>query len=377
MMKKIQLLNTNYWCNKFEYSPVRTAQKILLKQHIPHKIGRQNKFFTLQWHLTNYCDQKCKHCYIYNDKNVDFSTFDLKELICILNDFLDSCKRMYKKPNIVITGGDPILHPNFFDFINILKAKNISFSILGNPFHLNATICKFLKEAGCNNYQMSIDGIKDTHDYLRKPGSFECTIDKIELLKANKIPVSIMTTVSKINFKQLPDIIKLAVKLQVDNFAFARYCPTSNDIENMVSPQEYHDLLDICWSLFTQYIHSGTTFSLKDHLWVLYLYEKKLFPLFQSNTIMDGCHCGISHMTILPNGTVYACRRFNSPIGKVPEESLFNIYFSNKLDKYRNFSNFKKCASCKLLNFCRGCPATSYGAYQDFFENDPQCWADF
>jgi hypothetical protein len=39
-------------------------------------------------------------------------------------------------------------------------------------------------------------------------------------------------------------------------------------------PEEYRNLLEICWRKFEEYKDSGTVFNLKDHLWTLFLYEK-------------------------------------------------------------------------------------------------------
>lgn len=90
-------------------------------------------------------------------------------------------------PYFYITGGDPILHPHFWRLLNLLKERNIPFTIMGNPFHLTDEVCKQLKFYGCHKYQLSLDGMRETHDWLRKPGSFDCTLEKISCMKT---PVS-------------------------------------------------------------------------------------------------------------------------------------------------------------------------------------------
>ena len=90
--------------------------------------------------------------------------------------------------------------------------------------------------------------------------------------------------------------------------------------------------------------------------------------------ILDGCRCGISHMTVLSDGTVYSCRRCESPIGKVPEESLYDIFFGNSMEQYRHYEKFEECSKCKLRNFCRGCPSVAKCLSGNFYGKDPQCW---
>lgn len=331
--------------------------------------------FGIQWHITERCDQRCKHCYIFNGRNHADCELSISDLEKVVNDFVSTANKMNKVPVVTVTGGDPLLYPNIWDFLKILYDNNIKFAILGNPFHLSFDVAKRLKELGCYNYQMSIDGLKETHDYLRKPGSFDETLDKVKLLNEVGIHTSIMTTVSKINMNEIPDLVPILVNVGVKNFGFARYCPNPNDTSSMPTPQEYKDFLNKMWNVYMEYAESGTRFALKDHLWKLFLYEKGLYTTnFEENEILDGCHCGISHMTILSNGTVYACRRCESPVGKVPEQSLYDIFFSENLEKYRKFEKFEKCSSCELLRFCRGCPSVSKCTTGNFYAPDPQCW---
>lgn len=333
----------------------------------------------LQWHITDECDQRCKHCYIYYGKNKNCSKeLDVQTLDIILNDFIETCKKMNAEPAIAITGGDPLLYSKFWEFSKILKKKNIKYSILGNPFHLSYDIVKRLENSGCISYQMSLDGLENTHDYIRKNGSFSATINALKYFKNSKIRTIIMSTVSKTNIDEIPQLVDIIVEKKVGNFAFARYCPTFNETELMISPEEYRNFLEEMWKKYMQYKQSETLFALKDHLWKLFLYEKGLFNpneyINEDDLILDGCHCGISHMTVLSDGTVYACRRSETPIGKVPEQSLYDIFHSKEMDNYRMYEKFEYCSKCELKNFCRGCPSVAKGLTGNFYAKDPQCW---
>ena len=187
-----------------------------------------------------------------------------------------------------------------------------------------------------------------------------------------------MSTVSGINIKEIPDVVDLVVENKVDIFAFGRYCPTSAEKNIGIAPLEYRDFLDNLWLKYEKYKAEGvgTYFNLKDHLWTLYLYEKGLFKIPETarkDMIYDGCHCGICHVTILPNGDVYACRRFESKVGNALEESLMEI-FMEKEEMYRDYDKFEKCYESELRGFCRGCPAVAFGTTGNFYAADPQCW---
>jgi len=335
------------------------------------------EYFAFQWHITDSCDQRCEHCYIFSEGHPKLIEMSLERAEQIIDGCEDMCKKMKRLPYFYITGGDPILHKDFWTILAILKRRDIPFTILGNPFHLTDEVCQRLKENGCQKYQLSIDGMRETHDFIRKPGSFDTTIEKIDVIRRNGLRCAIMTTVSGTNIREIPNIIDLVVAKHVDVFAFGRYCPTSTDKSTHIEPEEYRDFLEIVWKKFEQYKDCGTTFNLKDHLWTLFLYEKGLFKISEEadkDTIYDGCHCGDCHITILPTGEVMACRRFNSPVGNAPKTPIYDIYRGEKMNAYRQFEKFEKCAKCELLRFCRGCPAVAYGYTHRFYAPDPQCW---
>ncbi len=91
---------------------------------------------------------------------------------------------------------------------------------------------------GCEKYQLSLDGMQKTHDWFRKPGSFDITLEKIDCIKKAGIKAVIMTTVSGTNRKEIPDIIDTVVAQQANVFAFARYCRTSDEKDTDMTPLE-------------------------------------------------------------------------------------------------------------------------------------------
>ena len=338
------------------------------------------RYFAFQWHITDWCDQRCKHCYIFSE-NEDKCLLDMpyRKMMKVIKSCEDMCEKINRLPYFYITGGDPILHKDFWRLLEVLKEKNIPFTILGNPFHLTDEICKKLKEYGCEKYQMSIDGLRETHNYIRKKGSFDETLEKIKCINKAGITSVIMTTVSGTNINEIPKIIDIVVENNVDVFAFARYCPTSEEKDVGIAPLEYRELLDKCYKKFGEYKDSKTYFNMKDHLWNLYLYEEGIFKIDETldkSLIYDGCHCGSSHFTILPNGDLYACRRMESKVGNIFEKEIYDVWTSKEMNEYRKYNDFEKCSKCELHRFCRGCPAVTYGLTHNMYAPDPQCWKE-
>ena len=297
-------------------------------------------YFSFQWHITDECDQRCKHCYIYSAGNhTCLQSMNWKQMEDTFYNCLDFCEMYGRTPYFYITGGDPILHPDFWRLLGLLKEHEIGFTILGNPFHLNDQVCMELKGYGCEKYQLSLDGLRETHDWFRKPGSFDCTLEKIACINKAGIRSVIMTTVSKTNRMEVP----------------------------------------VCDKKFKEYEAEGceTYFNKKDHLWTLYEYETGEFKIPKSakeGMIYGGCNCGNCHITILPNGDIYACRRVaESKVGNVFEERLADVWVC-QMERYREYEKFSKCSKCELKPWCRGCPAVAKGTNGDFYAADPQCW---
>ena len=340
-------------------------------------------YFSFQWHITDECDQRCKHCYIYSAGNhTCLQSMNWKQMEDTFYNCLDFCEMYGRTPYFYITGGDPILHPDFWRLLGLIKEHEIGFTILGNPFHLNNQVCMELKGYGCEKYQLSLDGLRETHDWFRKPGSFDETLEKIGMIRNAGITAVVMTTVSSVNIKEVPDIIDTVVKAKADVFAFARYVPTSDEKSTGISPMEYRELLKACDKKYKEYENDSecvTYFNRKDHLWTLYQYETGDFKIPETakeGMIYGGCNSGNCHITMLPTGEVYACRRVaDSKVGNIFEDRLKDLWIK-QVEKYRDYDRFTKCSKCRLLAWCRGCPAVAKGTYGDFYAEDPQCWAD-
>lgn len=337
-------------------------------------------YFAIQWHITDECDQRCKHCYIFSEGHPALITTSYENMKLTLNKIQDFAKKIDRPPYIYLTGGDPILHPDFWKLLSLFKENNIRFCIMGNPFHLNDEVCKKMHEMGCVKYQLSLDGLQKTHDSFRKPGSFKTTLEKIPVIKNSGMWATVMTTVSKVNIDEIPSLIDLVDELGVDVYAVGRYCPTSvekaYDPSSHITPREYKAFLEKCWRKYAEHKDSKTTFQLKDHLWSLFLYEKGFLKVPENLGIQGGCNCGRNHITILPNGDIYTCRRMESKVGNILKDDLYSVWTSKNMDEYRQYDKFTKCNKCEIKGICRGCPAVTYGYTHNMYDSDPQCWKE-
>ncbi len=269
-------------------------------------------FFAFQWHITEICDQRCKHCYIYAKKpDKAPASMAWPEMQQVVEKCRAMCREFGRLPEFYLTGGDPLLHPDFWRLTELLRNLGIPFTVLGNPYHLDREVCTRLKRNGCKRYQLSLDGTRATHDWFRKPGSFDATLAALPLLRSAGIETVLMSTVSGRNSEEIPEVLDIAVEHEADVFAFARYVPAKGETDNGIDPLAYRHLLDVCNKRMKEHERHGSSTWLdkKDHLWTLYAYEEGEFSIpddAQKGIIYDGCNCGNCHLTILPGYSVFS-----------------------------------------------------------------------
>lgn len=336
-----------------------------------------------QWHITDECDQRCKHCYLFGeDARMACVTTPWDQLVSTLDQIEERCALAHAYPMLALSGGDPILHPRFWDFAELLRRRGISWTVMGNPFYLDADVCRRLRQLGCFQYQMSLDGLEAFHDRLRKPGSYQATLAALEPLQEAGIKTQLMATASRQNLDDILACMDVAASRGVDSFAFARYCATSPQKarELYPTPQEYRAFLLSYWDKRQAYERGGckTTFKTKDHLFTLLRWELGEFVVpawskARPDRVRGGCHLG-AKVTICSNGDLLACRRMPSKVGNVRFDKIIDVERGDGIRRFAQVDGIKGCKDCELLMWCRGCRAVGYNATGDLQAADPMCW---
>ncbi|MGB2728631.1 MAG: radical SAM protein [Halobacteriota archaeon] len=73
----------------------------------------------LDLHILDFCQLNCKHCYL----NKGNSVMPLDMLRAICTDFLKTALPLPQSA-IILSGGDPLLHPNLIEACNIVRKLN-------------------------------------------------------------------------------------------------------------------------------------------------------------------------------------------------------------------------------------------------------------
>ena len=325
------------------------------------------KKFVLQWHLSEMCNLKCKHC--YQEKHVPVQLkFD--DLLKILNQYRKLLKNLKMKGHINLTGGEPLCCPFFFKILDEFKKDKelYSFSILTNGTLITDEIAKKISEYNPEYVQVSLEGGKKTNDYIRGKGVYNKVALAIKNLKKYNIYVSISFTATKLNYKEFPKVVKFGSKYKVDNIWSDRFIPLGTDYDeeftmNLEETQEYlHIMEKERQKLKNQ--KSNTNIA---------MYRALQFQM--TNDFPYRCTAGKTLLTVMENGDLVPCRRMPIIVGNLLTNDMYKLYKNNDILKDLQKENIPDdCKNCENSELCRGgLKCLTYAIFKDLNHKDIGC----
>ena len=153
---------------------------------------------------------------------------------------------------IEISGGEPLLSPRFYPFFNkirnTLETKSLSIVTNGTILLDDETI-QDLKRCKFFGLSISIDGLKDTHNYFRSGNVYDTVIKNLDIYykefsECKNVKLEIITTVNIYNLHELNEI-----KKQFDNYPNIVWIwkplewPEKLSIKNL--PNDYKEKVDV------------------------------------------------------------------------------------------------------------------------------------
>lgn len=326
--------------------------------------------FYFQWHLTNECNMRCRHCY-HEQYNGNFLTN--QELRKISIHICEVLKVWNKSGSISLTGGEPFLRKDsVFEILDIFENdENIGYiDILSNGLLIDEEIARRLGEfSKIRRIQLSLEGLEDVNDSVRGSGSFKRIVSKLSELKTAGLTTSVMMTLGRHNAHQINDLADILASLGVEAFIVDRFIPSGQSsilTDWLLSSEELKEIFQLCYKRFQERTSSRM------------LMYRPLMCLLNPNDKNIGaiCSAGNNALTIMPDGDVLPCRRLPIKLGNILETTIFDIWYTNSvLWELRNPGNLKgRCKDCKYIPVCRGCRAMAYAMTGDYLEEDPHCW---
>jgi len=329
--------------------------------------------FHIQWHITNVCNLRCKHCYQEDFSNKeDLDWFGLKK---ISENIHNSMKEWGKKACIHLTGGEPLLRPELFLLLDDLDQKPMvrELGIITNGLCFDRDVLERLSVfSKLKKVKISLDGADaEVNDSIRQKGTFESVIQNVSLIKKGSgFDTIMMFTLMRRNFGSLPSFIHLCQDLGVDGLVIERFIPWGEGKEirhEVLEKGEWKEMVETLLELF----------SMKTEEYHFYSYQAFQIIFEEDGMELLGAPCvvGRDGLCIMPEGSVFPCRRFPISIGNLLNEPLKEIWKKSEiLEKLRRKENLRgKCGRCKIKD-CRGCRSLALSLTGDYLGEDPHCW---
>lgn len=342
--------------------------------------------FTVQWHLTARCGNRCRHCYVYDRTTYEAERTHERDLTGLI-EILDRIREFEQKwdariPRFTVTGGDPLLHPDCAALLRELRGRGKTVSVLGNPETLTPDNLTTLADLGLSSFQLSLDGLEATHDRFRGSGSFARTLDGVHQLKEAGIPVHIMLTLYQENAPDLVPLLELvATRTPADSFCFdlGTCVGNANSLRSDFDGEDLRSMLSAYLAAKERLTKAGCALRIVEKCNFLKLarFEQSSFcPICSEGVpVVTGCVAGWTFLSILADGTVLPCRELPLKAGKLPEQSFEEILLgATPLKKLRRRQFFTGCGPCDFYQHCRGCPAVVRGLTGDAFAGHPLCF---
>lgn len=166
------------------------------------------------WNLLRRCNLSCRHCYA-NSFDKDFPG-ELSLEQCLTN--ISAMKRA-KAPAVILSGGEPLLHPHVFEIAKEVKAQGFYLALSSNGILLTDEIAQRLKEIDFNYVGVSLDGIGAVHDHIRgKVGAFEESLEGVRNGVRHGLKMGLRTTLTNTNFHQIDDMLNVCIDNGVSKF---------------------------------------------------------------------------------------------------------------------------------------------------------------
>lgn len=318
--------------------PEKSTQNFL-EEHFSGKPQLTN----LHIEITSMCNERCIHCYIPHDYKVSCIEPDL------FYDVLEQCKNK-RLLHLTLSGGEPMLHKNFCNFLRKCNEYNFSVNVLSNLTLLNDEIIKEMKTNPLLGVQVSLYSMNPhIHDEITQiKGSFEKTKNAILKLIENDIPLQISCPIMKQNKNCYDDVIKWGKKHKIhvgdDYVIIARYNHTTQNLSCRLSINEIKEEINDKVANDPKYLEQMEREA-----------EKKK-NVTSNDFVCSVCH---SSICIADSGNVYPCAGWQDYIvGNVKETSLNEIWdHSEKVQYLRGLRNqdFPKCIQCPDKVFCTKC----------------------
>lgn len=313
----------------------------------------------ITWQITNKCNLRCIHCLADSSqrKPAELSMEEIKG-------FLDDLSTMHVF-YINVGGGEPLLHPNFFEIADYAEEKGIYIQFSTNGTLIDKAMAELIAERNLR-VQVSLDGWNQKiNDQIRGAGTFDKAINAVRLLCEKHVTVSVNCVATKSNLEDLDNIYQLVTNLGA-KLRLSRLRPSGRATERWreLSPSKNQYVYLYKWLLDHPDVNTGDSF----------------FFLSALGEPLPGLsHCGAWDLTcsVDPEGNIYPCPftiTSSLLIGNIRNKPLSKWWQEIEKITQMSVAETDVCVTCENYSKCHGgCRGASYLVYGDWHKPDPDC----
>ena len=335
----------------------------------------------LQWHVSDRCNLRCAHCYQDDYRHKGRGMADWLPILEQFRAFLGGVQNPISgdapspiKAHITVTGGEPFTHPEFPALLERLAQlrKEFSFAILCNGTLIDEAMARQLAVWGPRFVQVSIEGSSATHDALRGKGNHAAVVAGLKRLVAAGVRTLLAFTAHADNYREFPEVARLGRSLGVSRVWADRLIPQGRGGKlRGLSPEETRDFIELMRQSKLQVesklggrLRKGTEIAMHRAL------------QFLAGGPAYRCTAGDTLITVMPDGTLYPCRRLPISAGNLLQTPLATLYDGALFRQLRNPEAVASgCEACVYERLCRGgLRCLSYAVTEQLHVADPGCW---
>ncbi|KJE76133.1 antilisterial bacteriocin subtilosin biosynthesis protein AlbA [Ferrimicrobium acidiphilum DSM 19497] len=316
----------------------------------------------LTWELTWACNLSCRHCLsasgVSDPRELDFAACQK------LLDDLHDMQVFY----LNIGGGEPMMHPQFFDIIEYADSLGIGVKFSTNGTRLTRSAAQRIAALTYCNVQVSLDGATaEVNDAIRGVGSFDRALWALtNLAEVGVQGTKISVVVTRGSIDQLDDLRALA-----DRFGAQLRLTRLRPSGRAQDCYEELALTDDEQRVLYDYLIAHPEIQTADSFF-------HLNPLGASLPGLNFCGAGRVVCLIDPVGDVYACPFTIHPdflAGSVRSDRFADIWRESELFRtLRAQPPALGCHGCNAYARCHGgCLAAKFFTGRSLEGADPSC----
>jgi Fe-coproporphyrin III synthase len=300
------------------------------------------------------CNCRCVMCDIWkanqNKKEISF-----EQLSRHIDQF-----RKWRVREVLLSGGEPLMHSNLWKLTSVLKENQISVTMLSTGLLLEKNANEIVNY--CKEVIVSLDGSKEVHNKIRNiPNAFEKLAQGVEAIKKlkPKFRITARCVLQKQNYFDFENIIETAKETGLEQISFLAADVSSIAFNREEPWKEAHTdevALNKEETLHLEKIIHQSFGSKKVEYKKRFIAEtpKKMMRIVQYYKALNGleeytapaCNAPWVSAVIESDGSVLPCF-FHKPYGNVYNQDLEKVINSDEAVRFRKSLNTESHPICK------------------------------